>query len=357
MYTHPKIKSCMPVYRLSPEVFRIGAQLGVTSQFTDPKGHMWSLVSALNGSSLSTVVERVKDEQGFLDETHECTDIPARFLPNVEYYAAHPGNSSESAHLAHQKLSSAHVALLGLGGGGANIATLLAGTGIGCITIVDYDVVEESNLGRQYLYRSGDIGKVKVEVAKQALIEMNPDLDIRAVNRKITSTDDVAEIIRDADIVICALDEPPFLAQRRVNKAIIDANKPCIFGATQLTHGRVFTILPGDTGCFDCLHLYYAKNDENFVAQFKGFHEAHFNPPTIAYGPAIWQITLIMVDECIRLLTGYSKPKTIGHQFEIDYVNYSSFAHPDWPKFVECPTCGSGDYNSWSVFKYYSDGV
>lgn len=142
-----------------------------------------------------------------------------------------------------------------------------------------------------------------------------------------------------------------------MNKAAVKEGKTCVYGGTQLTHGRVFSIKPGVTGCLDCLHLYYTQNDENFVKQFRGFHETGFTPPTIAYGPAMWQITEIMVDECIRLLTGYAEPQTLGHQYEVDYVKYTSFAHPDWNRFDECPTCGDGSYDEWEIFSLYSDGV
>lgn len=371
MYNRPVIKRSMPVYHLTDTIFRIGAQLGITSQFNDPKGHMQCLIAALDGSDLQHIIQRVQetypnlsnsdilqglevlDQQGFLDEACDFQDIPERFQANVEYFAAISGNTSLTAKEAHRKLEKAHVTLLGLGGGGSNIATLLAGTGLGNLTIVDYDKIEKSNLGRQFLYQAKDVGKLKVDIAEQSLQNMNPDLTTHTFNKKIGSAKDVYETIQDADIVLCAMDEPPFVAQRRINKAIVDLNKPCVFGATQLSHGRVFTIIPHKTGCFDCLHLHYSKQDTQFVSQFRGFHEANFKPPTIAYGPTIWQIALIMVDECVRLLTGYAEPRAISHQFEVDYLNYSSFAHPDWPRFEECPTCGSGSYDDWEIFQYY----
>ncbi|MBT1035331.1 ThiF family adenylyltransferase [Canibacter sp. lx-45] len=375
MYSNPLIKKSLPVYDLTDTVFRIGAQLGITAQFTDPKGQMRTLVNALDGSSVGDVINRVQlvhpdlssqdiikgldilAQYGLLDDKHEYDSIPERYLSNVEYYAAQPSGSSLKAEIAHKTLARTTVALLGLGGGGSNIATLLSGIGFGKVTLVDYDKVELSNLGRQFLYRSSDIGKLKVEAAVAALNDMNPDLKVEGVNKRISSVGDVEAVISDADIVICALDEPPFVAQRRVNKAIVNLNKPCVFGATQLTHGRVFTIIPGNTGCFDCLNLYYSKNDANFVAQFRGFHESGFTPPTIAYGPSIWQIASVMVDECVRLVTNFAEPKTLGHQHEIDYVNYTSFSHPDWSKFDKCPTCGHGRYEDWEIFSYYNEDV
>ncbi|WP_103061681.1 ThiF family adenylyltransferase [Actinomyces qiguomingii] len=371
-YQRPIIKRSLPVYRVDAERFRIGAQLGITAQFTDPKNQMWDLVSNLDGREMKLVIEStlaqhpeltegdvkagldMLDQRGFLDEGYRPDDkIPARYRPNVEYFAAVPGNSTNNAEQYQRNIMASHVLLLGGGGGGSNIATLLAGVGFGEMTIVDYDVVEESNLGRQFLYRSDELGNSKVQSAKKAIEAMNPYIAVHAVDKMISSAEDLTGVMKGADIVICALDEPPFLAQRRVNKAIVDADLPCVFGATQVTHGRVFTVVPKKTGCFDCLHLYYSKNDPLFDSQFKGFHNAEFAPPTIAYGPAIWNVALTMVDEAVRVLTGYTEPMTLGRQYELDYLSYSAFSHDPWPKDSECPTCGDGEYGRWPALSQY----
>lgn len=373
-FQRPIIKPTLPVYRVTTHLFRIGAQLGLTSQFNDPKQQMWDLVSLLDGKPLDAVISamlvkhssltegdileglELLDRLGFVDDYVEDS-TEQRYRANVEYFASIPGNRRQDAVLAHEKLRNSHALVLGMGGGGSNIACLLSGTGIGRITIVDGDVVEESNLGRQFLYAESDIGRSKVDVAFEKLSAMNSDLQVNPINAFINSSADVAPLLDSVDVVICALDEPPFVAQRRVNAAIVKSNVPCVFGATQLTHGRVFTVVPNVTGCFDCLHVYYSRNDERFVPQFRGFMEAKFEPPTIAYGPTIWNVALVMVDEAVRNLTGYAKCRSLGRQYELDYLEYSSFPHPDWPKYEDCPTCGSGAYSDWPIFKYCSDGV
>lgn len=374
-FNRPVIKRTLPIYRLDNSVFRIGAQLGTTSEFTDPKCEMWDLVQSLNGSEWQTIVKRMKDmhprlsekdiekglsdldKLGYVDEMFEDTVTAPRYMANATYFSCFPGASTESAARIQNKLRHSRILLLGLGGGGSNILTLLSGLGIAGVTIVDYDNVEENNLGRQLLYRESDIGRPKVEAAAEALRAMNSEMEIKAINRKIESSEDVSTLIPGNDLVICAVDEPPFLAQRRVNKAIVEANVPCVFGATQMTHGRVFTIVPQKTGCFDCLHLYYTKNDSRFVKQFRGFQSSGFKSPTIAFAPTIWLITSVMVDEAVRLITNYEKPRSLGLQLEIDYPNYTSFPHPAWPRYDECPTCGNGSYDDWEAFKYYGEGV
>lgn len=372
LYRRPVIKAVHPVYRIDESTFRIGAQLGITAEFSDPKQEMWHLVDNLDGSPVEDVVNRVRSlhpylsesdvlggisilhEHGFLEEKVDSTSvIPGRFLPNVNYFRSFPDIDHQEAIELQQDLMSKRILLLGLGGGGANILTLLSGIGVGHVTALDYDVVSIDNLGRQFIYKEADEGALKTEVAKREVQAINSITTFSFQQRKVRASIDIDDLLPGHDLVICAIDEPPFKIQRVVNEAIVKANIPCIFGATQLTHGRVFTIVPKQTGCFDCLHIYYSKNDEKFLGQFKGFKKSKFMPPTIAYAPAIFQITSIMVDEAVRLLTDYCKPKSLGCQFEIDYTNYSSFSHPIWPRFDECPTCGNGNYDDWEIFSQY----
>lgn len=374
-YLRPVIKPIFPVYRLNGETFRIGAQAGITSEFYDPNHEMWDLISSLDGSRVDSVVHTVQaqhptlsstdiiggldllDSYSFLDEYCDVFKRKDRYTGNIAYFSSYPQITSSHAVSIQEMLHRAHILLLGLGGGGANVLALLSGLGLEKITIVDYDRVEASNLGRQLLYRESDIDKFKVQAAADAFRQMNSETKIIAINKKIRSAQDVKELIPGHDIVICALDEPQFLAQRWVNKAIVDCRIPCVFGASQVNHGRVFSVLPYKTGCFDCLHLYYTKTDSKFIDQFRGFNKIHFNPPTIAYAPAMWEVTACMVDESVRILTNYTQPRSLGVQFEIKYPEYSSFSRPQWPRYEECPTCGNGRYEDWEIFKYYGSGV
>lgn len=373
MYQRPVIKSTLPVYRLNNDIFRIGAQAGITSEFNDPDCEMWDLIKLMDGSDIEQIVVNLQrlhpnltegdilkglellDNQGFLDNYMPETDISPRYRANVAYFAAFPHTSSERAAKMQRKLNNSKVLLLGLGGGGSNILTLVAGLGFSKITIVDYDTVEVSNLGRQLLYKESDIGRPKTEAAKDNFLLLNSQTEIISINKKINSSKDVESLIDDNDIVICALDEPQFLAQRWVNKAIVKSNVPCVFGASQLTHGRVFSVFPHKTGCFDCLHLYYTQNDSQFIDQFRGFHNIDFEPPTVAYAPAMWEVAACMADEAVRIVTNYVSPQSLGVQFELTYPDYSSFSRPAWPRYDYCPTCGNGNYHDWEIFNYYND--
>jgi molybdopterin/thiamine biosynthesis adenylyltransferase len=374
-YNKPIIKSIYPVYQLNDHVFRIGAQKNITSEFTDPQGKLFELVSILDGRDLSAIVAHMQDKfpdltvddvyygldllngQNFIEEKEENLKhtIDERYLPNVHYFSRFM-SYGKSPYDIQKKLNDSTVLLLGLGGGGSNILTLLSGLGPKKVKIVDYDIVERSNLGRQLLYREADIGRLKVDVAAESIKAMNSLIAVEAYNKKIETVDDVLAYIDGVDIIISVIDEPQFLVYRTVNKAAVAAGVPCVFGASQVSRGRVFSVIPQVTGCFDCLNIHYTKHDERFVDQFIGFNKIDFNPPTVAYAPAIYNLTGAIVDEAVRILTGYTRPMSSSTQYEINYEDGASFTHPAWKRYErECPTCGSGNDEDWAVFSYYRE--
>lgn len=374
-YKNPRIKSIYPLYKLDDSTFRIGAQQGLTREFKDTTHQLWTLANLLNGQSIDKVLEKEKNafpeehltdqyildgidllnKENFIEEAEpeKIGTINDRYVPNVKYFSSFV-NASGDRFRPQEIISDSTILLLGLGGGGSNVLTLLAGLGPKKIKIVDYDVVEEENLGRQFLYKESDIGKKKTEVAKKAINEINSNIDIEVHNLKIKKADDITQYLDDVDLVISVIDEPQFVITRIVNEAIVKANKPCVFAGTQVTHGRVFTIIPNVTGCFDCLNIHYTLIDPQFIDQFVGLGKSHHKVKSIAYGPAVFQLTATVVDEAVRILTKYKQPSSLSTQFEVDYENISSYKHPAWPRYEDkCPTCGNGKEADWEVFKYF----
>ena len=371
------IKSIYPIYRSGDNKFRIGAQMGVSVEINDHNNEFWDLCHLLNGDmNIDEVIKNMKvkhaklsdqdvldgikqlDNLNFMEELrpNEFDDNSSplyRYEGNVNYFGHFCSIEDDKADIQRQLLKS-RVLLLGLGGIGSNILPLLASAGVGNITCVDYDSVEVSNLNRQYLFNEADIGRLKCDVAQEHISSFNSNIKIQAINRKITSTDDIDELIFNTDVVICAIDEPPFIAQRLVNHVSVKYGIPCVYGLTQLTAGRVFTVLPNVSGCFDCLNIYYTKQDPQFLGQLFGFREAKFNPPTLTFGPDIMQLAAIMASEVIRVITGYIPPSSIGRQVEHNFVDHSTKVLTEWPRYEnECPTCGKGNEIDWDVFGFY----
>ena len=143
----------------------------------------------------------------------------------------------------------AKVLIIGAGGLGSPIALYLALAGVGTIGLVDFDVVDLSNLQRQILHQNADIGRPKVESAKETLNAYNPDVNVVTHPTPITS-DNAMEIIGQYDIIVNGADN--FAARYLVNDACVFLKKPLVDGSILLFDGRATVYLPGE-GCYRCL--------------------------------------------------------------------------------------------------------
>ncbi len=135
-----------------------------------------------------------------------------------------------------EKLLNAKVLVIGAGGLGCPILTYLTSAGVGEIGIIDFDVVEESNLARQPIYTINDVGKYKAEVAALYLRKLNPDCKTEVYTSKL-DTENAFELISKYDIIADACDN--FATRYIINDACIKANKPWVFGSIQGWEGQV----------------------------------------------------------------------------------------------------------------------
>lgn len=149
------------------------------------------------------------------------------------------------------KLKEAHIVIAGVGGLGCASAYYLAAAGMGHITLVDYDTVELSDLNRQILYTSDDIGQKKVMLAQNRLLKLNPMINITAVDESINENN-VSTIINNAEIVVDGLDNME--TRLILNAACIKLDKPCVFGGVSRLRGIVTTVIPKITPCLACIY-------------------------------------------------------------------------------------------------------
>ena len=149
-----------------------------------------------------------------------------------------------------RKLLEAKVLLLGAGGLGSPSALYLAAAGVGTIGIVDFDVVDYSNLQRQILHGTSDVGKSKVISAKETLNEINPDVKVIPLDMRLTS-ENIMEVIADYDIVVDGSDNFP--TRYLVNDSCYFAKKPVVHGSIFMFDGQLAVFEPGK-GCYRCLY-------------------------------------------------------------------------------------------------------
>lgn len=223
------------------------------------------------------------------------------------------------------KLKSASVCIVGLGGLGSPAALQLAAMGVGHLRLVDHDVVELSNLQRQYIYSVKFLGYPKVEAAAIRLKELNPNIEIEPLPISINPST-IEEIIKDVDVVVDGLDR--MSTRYVVNRACQKLGVPYIYGAAIMSYGSVSTIIPGETPCLEC---FLGRIDDGMLPSCSvvGVHPAILNI-----------IASIEVSEATKIITG-KKPKLAGKLLHCD-ISEMIFEIINVPKAENCPVCGAG---------------
>jgi len=150
-----------------------------------------------------------------------------------------------------KRLKGSHVLIAGIGGLGCASATYLTAAGVGRITLIDFDVVELSNLNRQVLYCEEDIGEKKVLVAQRRLSKLNLGIEIIPISDQITEAN-VFRLISGAQVVLDGLDN--FTTRFLVNSACVKHKIPYIHGGVGRFRGLITTIIPGETPCLACVY-------------------------------------------------------------------------------------------------------
>ncbi len=149
-----------------------------------------------------------------------------------------------------ERLKKAHIFIAGAGGLGSPVALYLAVAGVGTITIVDMDVVDQPNLNRQILHFDRDIGRRKTDSAEEKLQEINPDITVHAINIKIEAMN-AAGLVGKADGIVDAMDNYP--TRYLLNDVAIAKEIPLFHGGIRGFYGQATTIIPGKTPCLKCI--------------------------------------------------------------------------------------------------------
>ena len=157
-----------------------------------------------------------------------------------------------------KKLMNGKVLIIGAGGLGAPAAMYLAAAGVGTIGIVDADEVDLSNLQRQIIHTTPDVGKAKVKSAKETMNAINPDVTVNTYRQFVTS-ENIMELIKDYDFIIDGTDNFP--AKFLINDACVLEQKPFVHGGILGWQGQIFTCIPGETCCYRCIYEAVPKGE------------------------------------------------------------------------------------------------
>ena len=149
-----------------------------------------------------------------------------------------------------KKLKAASVLVIGTGGLGSPVALYLAAAGVGRIGLVDYDVVDYSNLQRQVIHGTAHIGELKVESARQRMLDLNPDIQVDVYNEPFTSAN-AMRIAADYDVIIDGTDNFP--TRYLTNDVCVLLGKPNVYGSIFRFDGQVSVFYAKEGPCYRCL--------------------------------------------------------------------------------------------------------
>lgn len=223
-----------------------------------------------------------------------------------------------------KKIAKAKILLVGAGGLGSPAALYLAAAGIGTIGLIDSDVVDLSNLQRQVLHHTSDIGRSKVLSGKEKINLLNPDVQVVMYEERLTSKN-ALKFISEYDVVIDGVDNFP--AKFLINDACFFAEKPLVHGAILRFDGRVTTIIPKKSACYRC--VFKTPPPPGLVASCQ---EAG------VIGVLAGIIGTIQATEALKLILGIGKPLA-DRLLDFD-ARRTQFREIRVKRNPNCPLCG-----------------
>ncbi len=224
-----------------------------------------------------------------------------------------------------QKLKAARVLCIGAGGLGSPLALYLAAAGVGTLGIVDFDVVDFTNLQRQIIHSTADVGRKKLDSAAEKLKAINPFVNVKKIETRLSSAN-ALELFRDFDIIADGTDNFP--TRYLVNDACVLTGKPNVYGSIFRFEGQASVFATEEGPCYSC--LYPEPPPPGLV-------------PSCAEGGVLGilpgLVGVMQATEVIKLILGAGEP-LIGRLLLIDALGMK-FRELKLRKNPDCPACGT----------------
>ncbi len=224
-----------------------------------------------------------------------------------------------------RRLKDASILVVGAGGLGSPVGLYLAAAGAGRLGIVDYDVVDETNLQRQVLHGTKDVGRRKIESARERILDLNPHVDVVAHEARLTS-ENAFEIFRGYDLVVDGTDN--FATRYLVNDACVLLGKPNVYGSIFRFEGQTTVLCASEGPCYRC--LYPRPPPPGLV-------------PSCAEGGVLGilpgLVGTMQATEAVKLVTGVGEP-LVGRLVLVDAL-HMQFRTVKVRRDPSCPACGT----------------
>jgi molybdopterin-synthase adenylyltransferase len=304
--SRPRTKRSLSPFRLTNgeillarDVFGLGQSIR-----DDRKGTLWALLGLMDGTrDLRTLTRDVRklqprleervvrravarlEELGIVEDASRSSSrglSPGeadRYSRNLEFFSMVTFGTPLSAVSLQRRLRAARVTVLGVGAIGAACATSLAAAGVGRLRLLDPDRVETSNLNRQVLYRSCDVGRAKVDAAAEHLRSINPHVRVTAEQLEVERPDDLPRLLDGCDLFVLGADRPHEILHW-TNDAAISKGTPWLENSYAGPRCAIALFVPGRTPCLRCLEHHLA-NRQRAEGTFEGanlFPESTANP-------------------------------------------------------------------------------
>lgn len=225
-----------------------------------------------------------------------------------------------------EKLIAAHALIIGAGGLGSPAALFLAASGVGTLTLCDDDTVDLTNLQRQILHRTASIGMNKVDSARAALAEMNPEVRVNNLKERAQSAR-LHELVAQADVVLDCSDN--FATRYTLNSACVQLKKPMVSGAAIRFSGQitVFDLRQEHSPCYHCLYPENSESEDTRCAEMGVF------------APLVGIIGSLQAAEALKLLMGVGT--TLCGKLLLMDALHSGLRTIKLSRDANCPICNS----------------
>jgi molybdopterin/thiamine biosynthesis adenylyltransferase len=362
----PRIKNVYPPFPLGNGIIQIGGiDHGMAAELTDDEqGNVWSLLNLMDGTrseeevvaamryrnsriAAEEVVAAIAEliDSGYVEDAEDEPD-PDTFSPeelgrysrNLEFFS-YFNVPRQSRYSSQTRLKQSRVTVLGLGGLGSFVALSLASAGVGELLLVDDDIVELSNLNRQILYTTDDIGRFKCEAAAERLAAVNPNVRLEQINMRVSDVATAQACFAGRDLVICAADRPRVRIYEWLNQAAVNEQVGWIRGANEGMTALLFLHVPGESACFECEQMAVSAHDPWYDERIRYATEVvgdrTINPCT---APAAGVIGSICALEAVKYLTGVAKPVIHNRRMGFNLRSMESWFN-DGRRQDDCPIC------------------
>lgn len=354
---YPMIHQDKLIYKYKNTI-RIGTDDNDVVEIATASNDIFELLKSMNGTK--TVYQLLNDykfitfndlgnlvvkliKQNVLTILKEPLKLNSKYKSDIVYYYSEGLDSKEIL----DRLRETKITIFGVGGGGSLLALQLANLGVKNLHLVDKDKIEISNLNRQFLFKNSDIGRYKVEVVKNYLLDRNSDLNISTSIKNIQSVSDALKELKNTNWTFCCIDEPPYISQRIINRAAYIKNIPSLYGFSARDSGKMVVVDPNNTGCIDCLLT--DRDNEDYEYLIRAFQNSDFTPSTPIVVSNMMLEASWICKKWLDVFVGKKQIKNILYRFDFNTFKEEEFI--TYRKHESCPTCGHkrNDSKLWKI--------